>query len=77
VAKTKGQNADAFTVSEPLMRVAVQAAAFFELCPDDVLDPGLAVKQLEWISSELQRLDSDLSDALSSRAASRTPSSRP
>jgi hypothetical protein len=28
-----------FGVSEPLMRVAVQAAAFFVLCPDDVLDP--------------------------------------
>jgi hypothetical protein len=27
------------SASEPLMRVAVQAAAFFEMCPHDVLDP--------------------------------------
>ena len=39
------------------MRVVVQAAAFFELCDDDVLDPDTAVKELESISAELQRLD--------------------
>jgi hypothetical protein len=46
------------------MRVAVQSAAFFELCPDEVLDPDLALKQLEWIASELHRLDSDARDEL-------------
>ena len=29
------------------MRAVVEAAAFFELSPDDVLDPDVAVKQLE------------------------------
>jgi hypothetical protein len=46
------------------MRVAVQAAAFFELSANDTLHPDVAVKQLEWISSELQRLDAREKEAL-------------
>jgi hypothetical protein len=51
-------------VSDVLMRVVVQTAAFFELCDEDVLDLQIAVKQLEWISWELRRLDSQERDAL-------------
>jgi hypothetical protein len=43
-------------VNEWLMRVVVQAAAFFELVDDDVLDPDTAVKQLESIAYNLKRL---------------------
>jgi hypothetical protein len=46
------------------MRVVVQAAAFFELCDDDVLDPDIAVKQLEWIVWELGKLDPREREAL-------------
>jgi hypothetical protein len=35
------------SVNEILMRAVVEAAAFLELSPDDVLDPDIAVKQLE------------------------------
>ena len=56
--------AHASLMNEILMRVVVQAAAFFELCDDDVLDPDIAVKQLEWVSSELQRLDPEAKEAL-------------
>ena len=51
-------------VSEALMRMVLQAAAFFELCGDEVLDPDTAVKQLQWIAAELARLDADESEAL-------------
>jgi len=46
------------------MRVVVQAAAFFELCDEDELDLQVAVRQLEWISWELRRLDPAERDAL-------------
>ena len=46
------------------MRVVVQAAGFFELCDDDVLDPDIAVKQLEWIAGELHKLDPKEREAL-------------
>jgi hypothetical protein len=46
------------------MRVVVQAAAFFELCDEDELDLQVAVRQLEWISAELQQLDPKERDAL-------------
>lgn len=46
------------------MRVVVQAAAFFELCDEDVLDLRVAVKQMEWISWELRQLDPQERDAL-------------
>jgi hypothetical protein len=46
------------------MRVVVQAAAFFELCDEDELDLQVAVRQLEWMSWELQRLDPAERDAL-------------
>jgi hypothetical protein len=34
-------------VNEILMRAVVEAAAFLELSPDDVLDPDIAVTQAE------------------------------
>ena len=46
------------------MRIAVYAAAFFELCDDKTLDPDTAVQQLESIAGELSNLDADGRDAL-------------
>ena len=46
------------------MRIVVGAAAFFELSDDDVLDADVAVKQLEWIASELQQLEPSAKDAV-------------
>jgi hypothetical protein len=44
-------------MSDALLRVVVQAAAFFERGDEDVLDQQTALRQLEWISWELKRLD--------------------
>jgi hypothetical protein len=44
-------------MSDGLMRIVLEAAAFFELCDDEVLDPDIALKQLEWSSWQLGRLD--------------------
>lgn len=38
------------------MRAVVEAAAFFELAADDVLDPDVAVKELESIAYLLGQL---------------------
>ena len=46
------------------MRVVMQATAFFELCDEDELDLQVALRQLEWISWELQRLNPAERDAL-------------
>jgi hypothetical protein len=46
------------------MRIVLRTAAFLELCGDDVLDPDVAVKQLESIAAELQGLDSEARDEL-------------
>ena len=46
------------------MTIVVDAAAFFELSGDDAIDPDVALKQLEWISWELERLGSDEKEAL-------------
>jgi hypothetical protein len=47
-------------VNEILMRAVVEAAAFRELAADDVLDPDVAVKELESIAFRLGQLnDSD------------------
>jgi hypothetical protein len=43
-------------MSELLMRAVVQAAAFFELSSDDVLDPDVAVTQLEDLAHLLNQL---------------------
>jgi hypothetical protein len=46
-------------MNEILIRIVVDASAFFELGDEDVIDPDVAVKQLESIRWELQRLDPD------------------
>jgi len=51
-------------VSDALLRVVVQAAAFFELVDEDVLDQQTALRQLEWMSWELKRLDPKERDEL-------------
>jgi hypothetical protein len=43
-------------VNEILMRAVVEAAAFLELSPDEVLDPDLAVKELESMAYLLGQL---------------------
>jgi hypothetical protein len=63
-------------MNEVLMRVVVQAAAFFELCDEDVLDLDAAVKELESISTELQQLnpaDKSAFIAFTQREAERVP----
>jgi hypothetical protein len=40
-----------------LVRVLVMAAAFFEEVPDDVIDPHDALKYLEAISGEIDRME--------------------
>ena len=47
------------TLPEPLLRVAVYSSMFFELCDDETLAPDVAVKQLEWITADLQQLTAD------------------
>ena len=44
-------------MNEILMRAVVQAAAFLELSSDDVLDPDVAVAQLENMAHLLGQLD--------------------
>jgi hypothetical protein len=51
-------------MNEVLMTIVVHAAAFFELGGDDVIDPDTALKQLEWMHWELDRLDPDEKEAL-------------
>jgi hypothetical protein len=46
------------------MRIVIDASAFFELSGDDVIDPDIALKQLEWIHWELERLDPDEKETL-------------
>jgi hypothetical protein len=46
-------------MNEILIRIVVDASAFFELGDEDVIDPDVAVKQRESIRWELQRLDPD------------------
>ena len=46
-------------MDEVLMRIVVHAAAFFELCDDEKLDPDTAVQQLESIAGELRNLDTE------------------
>jgi hypothetical protein len=43
-------------VNEILMRALVEAAAFLELSPDELLDPDIAVKELESMASLLGQL---------------------
>jgi hypothetical protein len=43
-------------MNEILMRAVVQAAAFLELSSDDVLDPDVAVAQLEDVAHVLSEL---------------------
>jgi hypothetical protein len=43
-------------VNEILMRAVVEAAAFFELSSDEVVDSDAAVKQLESMDALLRRL---------------------
>jgi hypothetical protein len=66
-AKAPVESTDA-PVNEALMRIVLDAAAFFELSGDDVVDPYIAVKQLEWISWELKGLDPSAKDAFVSLA---------
>jgi hypothetical protein len=40
-------------MNEALMRIVVGVAMFFEGSKDDVIDPDVALKQLEWIHWEL------------------------
>jgi hypothetical protein len=51
-------------MNEVLMRIVVGAAMFFEGSGEDVIDPDVALKQLEWIHGELDRLDSGERNAL-------------
>jgi hypothetical protein len=44
-------------MNEILMRAVVEAAAFLELAADDVLDPDIAVKELESMAQLLGELD--------------------
>jgi hypothetical protein len=46
-------------VNEILMRAVVEAAAFLELSPDEVLDPDFAVKELESMVYLLGQLSED------------------
>jgi hypothetical protein len=61
-AQAPAESLDA-PVNEALMRIVLDAAAFFELSGDDVVDPDIAVKQLEWISWELKQLNPSARDA--------------
>jgi hypothetical protein len=45
--------------SIPLMKAAVDSAVFFGLCSDDVLNPDVAVRQLEALATTLQGLRPD------------------
>lgn len=47
---------DAHSMNEILARALLDAAAFFELSPDEVLDPDIAVKQLESMAAALGQL---------------------
>ncbi len=40
-----------------LMRIVVWTVVFLDTASDDEIDPDAAVNQLEWIGSELQKLD--------------------
>jgi hypothetical protein len=51
-------------MNEALMRIVVGVAMFFEGSEDDVIDPDVALKQLEWIHWELDRLDPGEREAL-------------
>jgi hypothetical protein len=51
-------------MSEALMQIVVHATAFFELSGEDVIDPDIALKQLEWIHWELERLDPEEKETL-------------
>ena len=51
-------------MNELLMRAVVHAAAFLELSPDDVLDPDVAVAQLEDIAHLLRQLSDADKDQL-------------
>ena len=44
-------------MNEALMRCVVEAAAFFATVSDDVLNPDVAVEQLEQLSYFLKRLE--------------------
>jgi hypothetical protein len=46
------------------MRIVIDSSAFFELTDEDVVDPDIALKQLEWIHWELERLDPDEKETL-------------
>jgi hypothetical protein len=43
-------------VNETLMRVVIELVAWFEFVPDDVLDPDVAVKEMETVVFLLQQL---------------------
>jgi hypothetical protein len=47
---------DPHALEPTLIRLVVMAAAFFEEVPDDVLDPHDALKYLEAISGEIDRI---------------------
>jgi hypothetical protein len=47
---------DPHALEPTLVRLVVMAAAFFEDVPDDVLDPHDALKYLEAISGEIDRI---------------------
>jgi hypothetical protein len=49
-------------VNEHLMRALIYAALFFETSSEDECEPDLAVKQLEAIAAELQRMTTSEQD---------------
>jgi hypothetical protein len=51
-------------MNEVLLQIVVHTTAFFELSDKDVIDPDVALKQLEWIHWELDRLDPDEKETL-------------
>jgi hypothetical protein len=46
-------------MNEILMRLAAESVAFLELTDDELIDPDIAVKQLESITDSLQKLSND------------------
>jgi hypothetical protein len=46
-------------MNEILMRLVAESLAFLELTDDELIDPDIAVKQLESITDSLQKLSND------------------
>jgi hypothetical protein len=50
-------------MNEILMRLVAESLAFLELTDDELIDPDIAVQQLESITDSLQKLSTDEREA--------------